>query len=69
MAYNCTGQITIKHKDSKMPEILNVSIRLFDQIDIKEAYGTFYDRLTQMTSSLQSTFDATFTITKIEENL
>ena len=69
MAYNCTGQITIKHKDSKMPEILNVSIRLFDQIDIKEAYGTFYDRLTQMTSSLQSTFDATFTITKIEENV
>jgi len=52
-----------------MPEILNVYTRLFDQVDIKEAYGTFYDRLTQMTSSLQSTFDATFTITKIEEHV
>lgn len=69
MAYTCTGHITIKHKDSKMPEILNVYTRLFDQVDIKEAYGTFYDRLTQMTSAIQTTFDATFTITKIEENV
>tara|TARA_B100001094_G_scaffold308816_1_gene341870 strand:+ start:219 stop:455 length:237 start_codon:yes stop_codon:yes gene_type:complete len=78
MAYNCTGHITIKHKDNKMPEILNVYTRLFDQIDIKEAHNTFYDRLVQMTSSLQSPMslaqltsknDVTFTVTKIEENI
>ena len=69
MTFRVNATISIKHRDTAPTERFHVETVLYNCDDIKHAFSRAFDRLQEMTDSLNSFGNATFKINKVADIL